>query len=497
MPVSPRHIRTSVVSAVLVVGALGVAPAHATIPDLYSSGGTCQVVKADTAKTFRTRTKAVQQAKVRWKKSQARLAQARRKGTGVAAAKKAVAVAKRQLTVAERRLAPLVAQRKRACGPSVVRASVSTAGKQGNGDSDEGSLSANDRFVAFRSEASNLVPGDTNRKQDVFVRDLAKGKTTRVSVSSRGGQVNGDSWAPSISADGRYVAFVSDATNIAGDTGVQGQVLVHDRRTGTTTLVSRTPAGVAGNKWSSFPSISADGRHIAYLTTATNLSSAISGPSQVLVYDRVTRQTVRASVTPTGQVGNGWFEQAEITGDGRFVAFQTEGTNFLAGRGGEGDRMIFVWDRKTGVSRIASVSPSGAALTAMTSDPSVSWDGRYVTFTEWTRTGGSWGNPVIRRYDRLASAGSYTTLVAASGHDGSLSPDGGHLGHHCARNGCLTNLATGTTIPMARLRDDGRSAIVLEASLATGGRAAAFFSFEEDLVAKDTNGASDVFVRRR
>ncbi len=118
------------------------------------------------------------------------------------------------------------------------RVSVSSTGEQGNGESRQGSMSADGRFVAFYSEASNLVPGDTSGERDVFVHDRQTGNTTRVSVSSSGEQGNWYSLHPSISRDGRYVAFESVATNLVpGDTNGGYDVFVHDRQTGESTTV--------------------------------------------------------------------------------------------------------------------------------------------------------------------------------------------------------------------------------------------------------------------
>ena len=118
---------------------------------------------------------------------------------------------------------------------STERVSLGLDGVQGDGPSYEPAISADGRFVAFQSEATNLVPGDTNSAPDVFVRDRKTGRTQRVSVRSDGAQGNGTSAAPAISADGRFVAFYSDATNLVpGDTNDQGDVFVHDRQTGTT-----------------------------------------------------------------------------------------------------------------------------------------------------------------------------------------------------------------------------------------------------------------------
>jgi Tol biopolymer transport system component len=144
---------------------------------------------------------------------------------------------------------------------TTTRVSASSSGERGNNDSLSNSISADGRFVAFRSFASNLVPGDTNNTSDIFVRDLLTNTTTRVSVDSAGNQGNYTSENfPSISADGRFVAFQSYATNLVpGDTNNRADIFVRDLSTNTTTLVSVSSSGDRGNGRSPYPSISADG----------------------------------------------------------------------------------------------------------------------------------------------------------------------------------------------------------------------------------------------
>src|SRR5437867_824550 len=170
------------------------------------------------------------------------------------------------------------------------RVSVDSAGTQGNSFSLDPSISADGRFVAFSSLATNLVPGDTNGAFDVFVHDRLTGTTERVSVDSAGTQGHGNSSEPSISADGRFVAFSSVATNrVPGDTNAAFDVFVHDRLTGTTERVSVASAGTQGNGSSLDPSISADGRFVAFSSVATNLVPGdTNGKEDVFVHDRLT-----------------------------------------------------------------------------------------------------------------------------------------------------------------------------------------------------------------
>jgi Tol biopolymer transport system component len=175
------------------------------------------------------------------------------------------------------------------------RVSVSTAGAQANGHSLAASISVNGRYVAFYSSATNLVARDTNGRRDVFRRDTQTGKTTRISVSSSGQQANGESFGPSIAPDGRYVAFYSDASNlVAGDTNNADDIFVRDNQTGATTRVSVTTAGDQAEGGSYSPSISADGRYVAFLSDATNLVAGDTNRLRdVFVHDAVTGATTR------------------------------------------------------------------------------------------------------------------------------------------------------------------------------------------------------------
>jgi Tol biopolymer transport system component len=154
----------------------------------------------------------------------------------------------------------------------ILKASVDSSGVHGNANSYEPSISADGRYVAFVSRATNLVPGDTNGQTDVFVHDRFTGTTTLVSVDSAGLQGNYVSDSSSISADGGFVAFVSGASNLVhADTNENWDVFVHDRATGSTTRVSVDSSGVVGDDASVDPSISSDGRYVAFQSWAANL----------------------------------------------------------------------------------------------------------------------------------------------------------------------------------------------------------------------------------
>jgi Tol biopolymer transport system component len=168
-----------------------------------------------------------------------------------------------------------------------ARVSVDSSGNQGNCWSSYPSISSDGRYVAFSSLASNLVAGDTNGAYDIFVHDRQTGVTTRVSVDSSGNEGNDISGAPSISSDGRYVAFESYASNLVADTDSGLDIFVHDRQTGMTSRVSVNSSGNKGNGASIYPSMSSDGRYVAFESDASNLVACdTNGWPDIFVHDR-------------------------------------------------------------------------------------------------------------------------------------------------------------------------------------------------------------------
>jgi Tol biopolymer transport system component len=262
------------------------------------------------------------------------------------------------------------------------RVNVDSAGEQANGQSFfEASISGDGRFAGFASLATNLVPGDTNDDLDAFVHDLETGVTERVSLGAGGVEANGGSGLPALSGDGRWAAFRSEATNLVpGDTNGTRDVFVRDRRAGTTERVSVATGGLQGNGVSDFPSISGDGRWVAFESEATNLAPGdTNGTRDVFVHDRQTGVTRRVSVDSQGQQGNGYSSDADLSPDGRFVAFRSEATNLVAGdTNDQGD--IFLHDLQTGETMRVNVTPAGEQCTAGSAGARVSLHGRSVAF---------------------------------------------------------------------------------------------------------------------
>ena len=349
------------------------------------------------------------------------------------------------------------------------RVSVSSSGAQGNLASDQPAISADGRFIAFRSYADNLVAGDTARCSnssdydgevscaDIFVHDRQTGQTVRVSLGAAGAQSNGLSAWPAISADGRYVAFSSQATNlVSGDTNAQLDIFVRDRAVGTTSRVSVSTAGVQGDKISSTPALSADGRFVVFATNAGNLFPGDTISSyDIALHDRQTKQTTRI---PPNVTSDGHSYDPVISDDGRFVAFVSTARN-LTPDDSDGQRDVFLYDRQTGQIACLSRGPNGEAADSQSNYPAMSADGRFVVFESMASnltTGDSNGYRDSFRYDRLAGALERVSLTHAGGQ------------------------ATGNSnFPV----------------LSADGQQVAFASSAADLVAGDANGANDIFVR--
>lgn len=268
------------------------------------------------------------------------------------------------------------------------RVSVDSAGNEADNSSDSGMISANGQFVGFHSRASNLVPGDTNAEIDVFIQHRETGRIERVSVGSDGKQGNGFSLFASLSANGRFVAFHSNASNLVPeDTNNEVDIFVHDRETGRTERVSVDNQGNQSDAGSAFPSISANGRFVAFLSMASNLVADDSnGIHDIFVHDREGRSTERVSLDSEGNQGHSGILIGSINGmisaDGRFVVFDSEATNLVAGDT-NGAVDIFIHDRETGETERISVGDGGFVGNR---DPSISRDGRYVVFQSLAST---------------------------------------------------------------------------------------------------------------
>jgi Tol biopolymer transport system component len=260
-----------------------------------------------------------------------------------------------------------------------TRVSISAGGIQGN-DASGGAasgISADGATISFSSAASNLIAGDTNHSRDVFVWTRASGAVERASVAGDGSQAAaGASDASSISADGRYVAFASSAPNlVAGDTNLAADVFVHDRVTGSTVRASVTASGGQAATASSLQpgGLAANGQAVAF-DTAAPLAAADTGRNDVYLRDLAAGTTERISVNSAGLAANGNSGAAAISADGRYVAFESSATNLDPADTG-GDEDVFVRDRVSGLSRLVSASASPIQVSQAAA---ISADARFV-----------------------------------------------------------------------------------------------------------------------
>ena len=273
------------------------------------------------------------------------------------------------------------------------RVSVASGGTTEGNDTSLGSaLSADGRFVAFDSAATDLVAADTNGESDVFVHDRQTGTTERVSVASDGAQGNGSSglvtfaFPPALSADGRFVAFVSAAANlVASDTNGATDVFVHDRQTGTTERVSVASDGTESNAASVGSSLSADGRFVAFHSAATNLVAGdTNGATDVFVHDRQTGTTERVSVASGGTQGNDSSAGPALSAAGLLVAFHSTASNLVAG---DANRAydIFVHELTVSTTTTSTTQPATTSTSSTTTTTSSSTT-RPPTTTSTTTT---------------------------------------------------------------------------------------------------------------
>jgi hypothetical protein len=346
---------------------------------------------------------------------------------------------------------------------TTTRVSVRSDGRQSDDWLGYSAISVNGRFVTFCGEATNVVKGDTNGHQDVFVHDRRTGRTTRVSVSSSGRQGNADSDYSNVSSNGRWVVFASLASNLVkGDTNGHWDLFIHDAVTGRTRLITRSRAGTPANGDTSYigpSSMSADGRFVTFSSLASNLVAGDqNGASDVFVYDRETRRIRPVSVSSREVRGNGDSGAPTIGANGRFVAFDSASTN-LVGGDGNGYRDVFIRDLKAGTTRRVSLSSSEVEGNRDSSYATISSDGRFVAFES-----------------------AATNLIGGDGN--------------AATDIFVRNLAPGSTrrvsVSSSKAEANGGSS---NAFISASGAFVVFQSDATNLVANDMNGATDVFLR--
>ena len=404
-------------------------------------------------------------------------------------------------------------------GPGAnFRVSVATGGGQGNGRSFFPAISADGRFAAFYSDASNLVAGDTNGVRDVFVYDRQTGETARVSINTAGVEANGDSFAPAISADGRFLTFSSAASNLVADdmNGVD-DVFVRDREENRTTRVSFAPGGAEANGGSYSPTISADGHRVAFLSDATNLVLGdTNSVRDVFVVDPQGATTTRASVNSAGDVqANVDSVTPVISGDGRFVAFTSFSDNLVPDDLNESSD-VFVRDLQANTTTRVSEYQGGFEADFDNLRPSISADGRFVAFDS-DAANLAWGdtNDTFDVFVKDRQTGILTRVsVNDAGEEGSgdsvrpaISADGRVVGFSSEVANLVPGDTNGSTDIFVHDRRSGATKRVsitaggaeangdsVRPAISADGRLVVFESDASNLVAGDSNNFTDVFL---
>lgn len=388
-----------------------------------------------------------------------------------------------------------------------------------NGDSfGTGGVSDDGRYTLMVSEASNLVPGDTNHVADLFLYDHQLGSVERVSLGNDGTQANGNTHARAdLSDDARYVVFESSATNlVAGDTHGTPQIYLRDRMAQTTTLVSHDTLGHGAATGAHSPQISADGRYVVFESEQMLISSDPDTNRDIYRFDRDSGTLDLVSVSATGASGNRESYDARISADGRYVAFHTDATNLFPGDTND-HRDIVLRDTVGNINVNASITPDGGqfrSLPELASGNALSADGRYVLFATAEALEPVDGNNSMDgfRFDRVTSDSVrvthdrnggvllYGASASAISADGSVvlmgSRDTGLAGGsaHGALRHYARNLATGA-ITMVKQRP-GRLNPYHETQacdLSGSGAVAYCSSADEYLTDADSNALSDVF----
>lgn len=327
----------------------------------------------------------------------------------------------------------------------LTRASLPSTGGDSNAGCSSARLSEDGRFVAFVSSASNLVPGDTNGVADVFVRNLESGTTTRASVSATGAQADAASSAPSISSDGRVIGFLSSATNLVpGDANGANDIFVKNLETGAVQIASVDSDGGQGVTAIANWDLSGNGRYAVFVHRMP-WDRDVSSFDDVFVHDLVTGHTELVSRATDGSQPNGNSFYPSISDDGRYVAFGSFGTNLVA-NDFNGAADAFVRDRQTGITERVSLTSDGGEVNNVVGVPIISGNGRFVTGNHLPTNYGyddTNGNTDVYVFDRVTGAvelASATPEGTSTGNAYSLSPTISDDGRRVAFQSDATNL---------------------------------------------------------
>jgi len=400
--------------------------------------------------------------------------------------------------------------------------SVTSAGVEVHGPGIQAAVSADGRFVAFASDAPDLVPNNANNR-DIFLHDRATGATELISVALDGGEADGPSLFPAVSADGRYVVFESQADDLVpGDENHFADIFVRDRQMGTTRRVNLAPDGSEANDDSLTPSISADGRYVSFTAQATNLVSNDGNHARdVFLVDLTNGATELVSVASDGGQGNvdsGGLGAggARISADGRYLVFGSFASTLVPNDNNNADD-IFVRDRVAHTIERISVSTGGAEGNGHSMYGAISADGRYVAYYSAANTlvaDDHNGMPDVFFRDRQTgqttrvSGGTVGAEANGASRFPAISGAGNFVAYHSDATNLVPNDGNGSTdifkfdtqsattervsVPDAGGEAHGNST---SASINDDGSVVAFQSLAEDLVQTDHNLSGDVFAR--
>ena len=402
----------------------------------------------------------------------------------------------------------------------IERVNVSSTGEQSNNNSLDPKTSADGQVVVYMSHADNLIEGDTNNQPDVFLYDRNTNVTERISISSSGVQADRDSGKPDVSHDGRIVVFESQAHNLIDsiNLGFSNNIFLHDRNTGTTELVSRTRFGLEADGRSNAPSISGNGRFVAFESRATDLVSFdTNNLKDIFVYDRQTQVIERVSVSTAGAQADNESQFPKISQDGRYVVFRSRSSNLVNGTA-VGPVGLYIHDRSTGITDVAVTDLTGSSADFYQFD--LSADGRYIAFRSQSTNLIPEDTDIftdILVYDHVTKDISLAS-VSSTGEKGNstigsgfpaISGDGRYVTFSSGASNLVDQVVGGiNTQVFVHDRHTGKTALVSvtqtgvisnsatnEKHITPDGRFITIRTDSRNLVEGDTNRNSDIFVK--
>jgi hypothetical protein len=408
---------------------------------------------------------------------------------------------------------------------SIIRASVNNNGEAGNSGGgavfttqNNVDISGNGKVVAFYSWSSNLVISDSNKSADIFIRDLNTNLTERISVSSLQAQTNDFSYFPSISYDGRYIAFTSRANNlVTDDTNGVDDIFVHDCVNHSTQRISLHSGGSQANGESSYSNISDNGRFITFKSSATNLvGNDQNNKWDVFIHDIDTGVTERVSISSNGSEGNDYSYRSSVSQDGRYVAFDSNASN-LVNADANNVSDIFLRDRQNDITTRVSVNSLGEEGNKQSYSAKISNNGKYIIFTsaasnlepnDTNNANDVFIHDIDAGVTKIVSVNSDGAIGNNHSYAGSVSLDGRFIVFMSSATNLVLNDTNGKTDIFLHDRETGTTQLISQTeqgvlgndnsdtpAIAADAGSIAFVSAASNLVTDDTNNSADIFVQ--